>query len=57
VFNLNGKGGCHGEAKAGISPEEISGKIAEFLPGVIDKLTPDGAVPEGDLLEKGMELI
>jgi uncharacterized protein YidB (DUF937 family) len=44
-------------AKAGISTEEISGKLAEFLPGVIDKLTPDGAVPEGGLLEKGLELI
>ena len=41
-------------AKAGIAPEEISGKLAEFLPGVIDKLTPDGTIPEGGLLEKGM---
>lgn len=44
-------------AKAGIAPEEISGKLAEFLPGVIDKLTPDGTIPEGGLLEKGMEFL
>jgi uncharacterized protein YidB (DUF937 family) len=44
-------------AKAGIAPEEMSGKLAEFLPGVIDKLTPDGTIPEGGLLEKGMEFL
>ncbi|MHC1696897.1 MAG: YidB family protein [Geobacteraceae bacterium] len=44
-------------AKAGIAPEEIAGKLAEFLPGVIDKLTPDGTLPEGGLLEKGMEIL
>ena len=43
-------------AKAGIAPEEISGKLAEVLPGVVDKLTPDGKVPEG-LLEKGLEFL
>lgn len=44
-------------AKAGIAPEEISGKLAEILPGVIDRLTPEGKVPEGGLLEKGLELL
>ena len=34
-------------AKVGIAPEEMAGKLAEFLPGVIDKLTPDGKIPEG----------
>jgi uncharacterized protein YidB (DUF937 family) len=43
--------------KAGIPPEELSGKLAEVLPGVIDKLTPDGTIPEGGLLEKGMEFL
>jgi uncharacterized protein YidB (DUF937 family) len=27
-----------------------------LLPQVIDKLTPDGKVPEGDLMSKGMDL-
>lgn len=44
-------------AKVGIPPEELSGKLAELLPGVIDKLTPDGTVPEGGLLEKGLEFL
>jgi uncharacterized protein YidB (DUF937 family) len=44
-------------SKAGIPPEELSGKLAEFLPGMIDKLTPDGTIPEGGLLEKGLEIL
>ena len=44
-------------AKVGIPPEELSGRLAELLPGVIDKLTPDGTIPEGGLLEKGMEFL
>ena len=44
-------------AKAGTSQEDISAKLAALLPGVIDKLTPDGTVSEGGLLEKGMEFL
>lgn len=33
--------------KAGISPDVASSKLAELLPVVVDKLTPDGKVPEG----------
>lgn len=32
-------------AKFGLSSEDISGKLAEYLPGVVDQLTPDGEVP------------
>jgi len=34
----------------GISPEAVSAKLAEVLPGAIDKLTPNGKLPEGGLL-------
>jgi uncharacterized protein YidB (DUF937 family) len=34
-------------AKFGISPETLSAQIAEHLPSVIDKMTPDGEVTEG----------
>lgn len=44
-------------AKAGIDPEQASGKLAEYLPQVVDKLTPNGEVPQGNLLERGMELL
>jgi uncharacterized protein YidB (DUF937 family) len=34
-------------AKFGIDPSTLSAQIAEHLPTVIDKLTPDGEVKEG----------
>ncbi len=39
-------------AKFGISPEVLSSQLAEHLPGVIDKATPDGEVnaDSGNLL-------
>ena len=41
--------------KAGISPDAASSKLAEFLPMIMDQLTPNGQVPEqGSLLESGM---
>ena len=33
-------------SKFGISPDVLSSQLAEHLPGVIDKVTPDGAVTE-----------
>lgn len=35
-------------AKLGISPDQAADKIAQILPGIIDKLTPDGLVPDPD---------
>jgi uncharacterized protein YidB (DUF937 family) len=33
-------------ARAGISPDEAGNAIAQILPGIVDKLTPNGQVPE-----------
>ena len=45
-------------AKAGIPAQLASSKLAEFLPMIVDKLTPNGQVPEqGSLLETGMNLL
>ncbi len=33
-------------AKTGMSPEAVKAKLAELLPDVVDKLTPEGKVPE-----------
>jgi len=44
-------------AKAGINPEQASQKLSECLPLVVDKLTPNGEVPQGSLLEKGKDLL
>ena len=45
-------------AKAGISPEVASAKIAELLPTIVDKLTPNGQVPEqSSLLQTGLNML
>jgi uncharacterized protein YidB (DUF937 family) len=45
-------------AKAGVSPDQASSMIAQFLPTVIDKLTPNGQVPQqSNLLEMGMNML
>jgi uncharacterized protein YidB (DUF937 family) len=42
--------------KLGTSREEVSGGLAGLLPQIIDKLTPDGSVPESGLLEKALSM-
>ena len=37
----------------GIDPSQASGQLAELLPGLIDKLTPQGTAPEGGLGNAG----
>lgn len=45
-------------AKAGISPEAASSTLSQLLPTLVDKLTPNGQVPEhSNLLETGMSLL
>ena len=44
-------------AQAGISPDALSSGLAQMLPGVVDKLTPNGEVPSDDLVEQGMALL
>ena len=44
-------------AKVGISPEAASSELAQILPQMVDHLTPNGEVPQGDLMSKGMELL
>ena len=41
----------------GIPETEVSRNLAALLPQVIDKLTPNGTVPEGGLLEQGLSLL
>lgn len=45
-------------AQLGLSPDKVSGQLAELLPQVVDHLTPNGHVPEGgDLLAQGLDLL
>ncbi len=41
-------------AAAGINPDDLLKQVSAHLPGIIDKLTPDGAAPSGDALQKGL---
>lgn len=42
---------------AGVSPDEAASQLSQHLPGAVDQLTPEGKVPEGGMLEKGLELL
>ena len=44
-------------AQAGLSSEAASGQLANLLPGLIDKLTPDGKLPDTNLMEQGLNLL
>lgn len=45
-------------AKLGLDPQQASDMVAQYLPQVVDKLTPNGEVPAGgDLLGQGAELL
>lgn len=41
----------------GISGEEASKGLAGLLPEIVDKLTPDGKVPESDMLAQGLGML
>ena len=44
--------------KFGIDPQQAAAQIAEFLPGIIDKLSPNGQLPQGgDVLSQGVDLL
>lgn len=43
--------------KAGLSTDETANKLSQVLPEVVDKATPDGNVPEGGIIEKGLDFI
>ena len=44
-------------SQAGMSPEAAGGQLANLLPGLIDKLTPDGKMPDMKLIEQGVNLL
>jgi uncharacterized protein YidB (DUF937 family) len=44
-------------SKLGISTSEVTSQLSNLLPQAVDKLTPDGKVPEGDIMSKGMDML
>lgn len=45
--------------KAGLDPQQLAAGIADYLPQLVDKLSPDGTLPEGggDLLSQGLDAL
>ncbi len=43
--------------KAGVSTDAASSQLASLLPSLIDKLTPEGKIPDSNLLEQGLSLL
>lgn len=40
-----------------IAPEAAASQIAELLPQLVDRLTPNGSVPDSDALQEGLSLL
>jgi uncharacterized protein YidB (DUF937 family) len=43
--------------KSGVSVDTVKAQLAEILPSLIDKATPEGKIPEGGLLDMGQEFL
>lgn len=43
--------------KLGMDTQVASSGLASVLPTVVDKLTPEGTVPEGGMLDKGLAML
>jgi uncharacterized protein YidB (DUF937 family) len=44
-------------SQLGMSPDAVSKQLAKILPGVVDKLTPDGKVPTQDIIAQGLNML
>ena len=44
-------------SKLGMDSGVVTSQLSNLLPDIIDKLTPDGKSPEGDILSQGMGLL
>jgi len=43
--------------RVGIEPEKVTTTLASVLPGLVDKLTPNGKLPNEDMLQQGLNLL
>jgi uncharacterized protein YidB (DUF937 family) len=58
VQNALGEGQINQVAQnMGVSHQEVLTGLAGLLPQLIDKLTPDGKLPESRVLDQGLELL
>ena len=43
--------------QTGMQPQAVSSALAQLLPLLVDKLTPSGQVPKGDLLQQVLGML
>lgn len=44
-------------SQAGVSSDQLISQLTTLLPTLIDKLTPNGKLPEGDIMSQGASLL
>lgn len=44
-------------SQIGMDSSTLSSQLANLLPGVVDKMTPEGKVPDNDVLSQGMNML
>ncbi|NWF88410.1 MAG: DUF937 domain-containing protein [Ignavibacteriaceae bacterium] len=44
-------------SKLGMDSNALTSQLSNLLPQAVDKLTPDGKIPEGDIVSQGMNLL
>jgi uncharacterized protein YidB (DUF937 family) len=44
-------------AKVGVSPEQAKAALSQILPQVIDRLSPHGQLPQGNMLEAAIGML
>ena len=58
VLQILGKGQIQQFSKqSGTSNEDITSGLASLLPDLINKLTPEGKIPESDVLQQGLRML
>jgi uncharacterized protein YidB (DUF937 family) len=43
--------------KIGLTPDALSTKLAEVLPGAVDNLTPEGKIPDAGMLDQVLGML
>lgn len=44
-------------SQLGMNEQQAAGGLADLLPQMVDKLTPGGNVPQGELMTQGLEML
>ncbi len=55
VFGADVLGGI--ASKLGLNVNDLSSQLSNLLPDVVDKLTPNGKIPEEDILNQASDLL